>query len=172
MYICLPIWAHSKVMCHSARFLTYSKKKIGSSTPPSSMMKTQRLIGVTNFNSIFPSSRLVFDLLPSLPFPLPLKVLYVSSLNVSTHIFVIYSQYIYMLSTMVVVLPISSPETLRRCIYIINCKVAFLPVSTLTNLRILYIYMYTIFHKTGKSENFALLLVALLHVKNCIYIYI
>ena len=26
MYIFLPIWTHSKVMCHSARFLTYSKK--------------------------------------------------------------------------------------------------------------------------------------------------
>ena len=58
---------------------------------------------------------------------------------------------------MVAVLPISSPATLRRCIYIINCKVAFLPVSALTNLRILYIYIYTIFYKTGKSENFALL---------------
>ena len=44
-----------------------------------------------------------------------------------------------MLSTMVAVLPISSPANLRRCIYIINCKVAFLPVSALTNLRILYI---------------------------------
>ena len=42
---------------------------------------------------------------------------------------------------MVAVLPISSPATLRRCIYIINCKVAFLPVSALTNLRILYIYI-------------------------------
>ena len=51
-----------------------------------------------------------------------------------------------MLSTMVAVLPISSPANLRRCIYIINCKVAFLPVSALTNLRILYIYIYTIFH--------------------------
>ena len=47
---------------------------------------------------------------------------------------------------MVAVLPISSPANLRRCIYIINCKVAFLPVSALTNLRILYIYIYTIFH--------------------------
>ena len=58
---------------------------------------------------------------------------------------------------MVAVLPISSPATLRRCIYIINFKVAFLPVSALTNLRILYIYTHTIFYKTGKSENFALL---------------
>ena len=54
MYRFLPIWTYPKVMCHSARFLTYSKK-LRSSTLPSSMMKTQRLIGVTNFNSIFPS---------------------------------------------------------------------------------------------------------------------
>ena len=66
-----------------------------------------------------------------------------------------------MLSTMVAVLPISSPANLRRCIYIINCKVAFLPVSALTNLRILYIYIYIQFFTcksaTGRSAKFSLL---------------
>ena len=47
---------------------------------------------------------------------------------------------------MVAVLPISSPANLRRCIYIINCKVAFLPVSALTNLQILYMYIYNFSH--------------------------